>query len=293
MRPVFERRAFSLIELLVVISIFAVLFGLLLSAVQRVRVAADQSRCANNLRQIGLALQNYHAAHGSFPPGARGTDDRYPYLAWSARILPHLDLAPMWARTDADFARQRSLVDPIPHSGLGTPLPVFLCPAEGRSLDVVGFKEISIAYTSYLGVSGAENPRSGLFYFGSRTRFADILDGASNTLAVGERPPSSIKWFGWWYGGWGQSGDGSADYLMSVRETKHTPRLPTCLVGPYSFKAGKVDDPCATLHFWSLHPGGGHFLFADGAVRFLSYDADRILPALATRAGSEKVALPE
>jgi prepilin-type N-terminal cleavage/methylation domain-containing protein/prepilin-type processing-associated H-X9-DG protein len=287
------RRAFSLIELLVALGIIAVLLGLLLAAVQRARSSSDRAQCSNNLRQIGLALQNYHAARQSFPPGVRTTDDPYPYLAWSARLLPYLDQAPLWSQTDADYRRQPNFAEPQPHVGLATEMPVYLCPAQGRSTDVVGKKALPIAYTCYLGVSGAEKFGTGIFYLNSKVRFSDIIDGTSNTLAVGERPPSAIKWLGWWYAGVGQSGDGSADFLMSVRETNHTPRLPTCPLGPYAFGPGRPDEPCDTLHFWSQHPGGGNFLFADGAVRFLSYDADPILPALATRAGSEKVVVPE
>src|SRR5439155_3233022 len=116
-----------------------------------------------------------------------------------------------------------------------TVMPVYLCPADGRSTDVVGSNNVAVAYTSYLGVSGSDDGRrNGVLYYDSKVRLADVRDGTSYTLAVGERPPSPIKWLGWWYAGTGQELDGSADYLMSIAEMNRTPRLPTCPRGPYS-----------------------------------------------------------
>jgi prepilin-type processing-associated H-X9-DG protein len=110
------------------------------------------------------------------------------------------------------------------------------------------------------------------------------------TLAVGERPPSAELDFGWWYAGWGQAKDGSADMVLGVRERNVIGQY--CPPGPYMFVPAKLADQCAMFHFWSPHPNGANFLFADGSVRFLSYSADSILPALATRAGGETVTLP-
>ena len=125
----------------------------------------------------------------------------------------------------------------------------------------------------------------------SAVRFGDVTDGLSQTVMAGERPPSPDNHFGWWYAGQGQSFDASADFLLGVRDGNRTFRAPTCKAGPYSFGPGKSDDMCDTFHFWSLHSGGANFAFCDGSVRFLRYDADAILPALATRAGGEVVAL--
>jgi prepilin-type processing-associated H-X9-DG protein len=99
-------------------------------------------------------------------------------------------------------------------------------------------------------------------------------------------------WFGWWYAGHGQQvGSGSGDMVLGVREIKVI-HLRGCPIGPYSFGPGRLDNMCDLFHFWSLHSGGGYFLFADGSVRFLGYDANPILPALASRAGGEVVELP-
>jgi prepilin-type processing-associated H-X9-DG protein len=106
---------------------------------------------------------------------------------------------------------------------------------------------------------------------------------------IGERPPSKSLWFGWWYAGVGQLGTGSLDAHLGVRELNRSHRSEdkACAPGPYTFAMSDSDDPCGHFRFWSDHPGGAHFAFADGSVRFLSYSAADALPALATRAGSE------
>jgi prepilin-type processing-associated H-X9-DG protein len=145
-------------------------------------------------------------------------------------------------------------------------------------------------------VSGTNQFRKdGVLYLDSQTRFAAITDGLSQTLFVGERPPSAQGNFGWWYGGWGQNKDGSGDTVLSVRERNlNSIYAPGCPVGPYEFGPGRIDNQCDTFHFWSLHIGGGaHFLFGDGSVRFLRYSAAPLMPALATRSGGETFMLPD
>lgn len=150
----------------------------------------------------------------------------------------------------------------------------------------------SRAMTSYLGVAGTRvSWRDGVLYSDSRTRFADIIDGPSSTLMVGERPPSARMDLGRWYGGWGQPQDGFATNTLGVAEFTYG-RIHGCPMGPYGFRAGQITDQCDAFHFWSLHAGGANFLFADGSVRFLSYSAAAILPALATRAGGEVAEIP-
>ncbi len=285
-------------ELIVVIAIVAVLIGLLIPAVQRVRDAANRSRCSNNLRQIGLAFHHYHGVFNFFPPGVsdRSGIDPYPFMSWNTRLLPYLEQDALWKQTTQAYAQNPTFQSDPPHSGLSTVMLVYACPSDGRALRVgstVG--GMKVAFTTYLGVSGSNQFRGdGLLYLNSRTRFADILDGTSQTLMVGERPPSADGRLGWWYAGNGQADDGSGDMVLSARERNVAYYGPGCPRGPYAFGPGRFADQCAAFHFWSPHVGGGaQFLFADGSVHFLRYSADAILPALATRAGREAVTVPD
>jgi prepilin-type N-terminal cleavage/methylation domain-containing protein/prepilin-type processing-associated H-X9-DG protein len=290
------RSAFSLLELLVVIAIIGVLIALLIPAVQRVRSTAYRVQCTNNLHQIGLALHNYHGNHKTLPPGVsyRNGKDPYPFMSWNTRLLPFLEQGNLWNDTMQAYQRDSNFLDNPPHVGLGTVLPIFNCPADSRTVlerqDLPG-----IALNSYLGVEGINQfTKDGVLYLDSKVRLSDIVDGTSNTLMVGERPASADGVAGWWYAGWGQAKDGSADMVLGVQEQYAAAfYVVDCPPGPYQFGPGSLKDPCATFHFWSLHIGGANFLFADGSVHFLHYDAALLMPALATRAGGEAVALPD
>lgn len=289
-----QRRGFSLLELLVVVAIVAALLALLLPAVQKVRAAAQRVQCSNNLRQIGLALQHYHDTQRLFPPGVRGVRDEMPFLTWLACLLPYLEHPALWDQAVQEYAGQRNPFGlPSWHAGLTTPLPHFICPADGRPNGLVQPEGVRVAFTDYLGVIGRESgTKDGVLYLDSRVSFRSVTDGTSNTLMVGERPPSPDSRFGWWYAGVGQNFDGSADSVLGVEDYRTTFRTPTCPRGPYPFGPGRPADPCDTFHFWSHHPGGAHFLFVDGAVHFLPYSAAPLLPALASRAGGEAVSPP-
>lgn len=147
-----------------------------------------------------------------------------------------------------------------------------------------------VALTSYLGVSGLDySAKDGVLYQDSRVRIADVLDGTSNTLLFGERPPSADYQFGWWYAGTGQQLTGSADVILGVRELNIMPIVAGSVCGPgrYQFGPSSPSDPCAWYHYWSLHAAGASFAMSDGSVRFVRYEAARTLPALASRAGGE------
>lgn len=247
------------------------------------------------MRQLGLALHGYHDLHRVLPPGVRRGSDPFPFLGWTARLLPFLEQQAAWEQARTDYARQQNFWGPpAPHHGLALALPVYVCPADGRPQGRVEPEGFDAAFTHYLGVTGRDLHRcDGVLYLGSRVSFRAVTDGTSHTLLVGERPPSPDHRLGWSYAGIGQNWDGSADMLLGVEDLRITFRYPTCREGPYQFGPGSSDDVCDNFHFWSRHIGGAQFLFVDGSVRFLSYSAHPVLPALATRAGGEAVTWPE
>ena len=300
-RAAIRRTGFTLLELLVAVAIVGVLTALVLSAVQRARAAAARAACGNNLRQIGLAAHLFHDGHGRFPSGFRSAVPRqpFPYRGWLADLLPYVEQQALADLSERAYWIDRNPFHAPPHAPLGTPIRVFGCPSDARVRDtqVAEFSRYRVGLASYLGVSGSDlASRDGVLYPDSRVRFADVTDGTAGTLLAGERPPSPDFQFGWWYAGAGQALSGSADSILGVREY-NTFTIPypgySCLRGPYHFVSSNVQSYCAVFHYWSTHPGGANFLFADGAVRFLSYSADSIIPALASRSGGEAVSVPE
>lgn len=289
-----NRRGFTLIELLVVIAIIGVVLALLMAAVQRVRDNAYRAQCINNLRQIGLALQGYHDTNKTFPPGCsyQNGSSPYPFMSWQTRLLPFIEQQALWEQARQAFAQDRWFENVPPHYGFETPIRLYSCPADSRTL---GGLALNAAPTSYLGNEGINlYVRGGVLYIDSQISIADISDGTSNTLAVGERPPSARGDFGWWYAGEGQAKDGSGDTVLGVRELNVSTYGAGCPPGPYTFGTGRFQNQCDTFHFWSPHAGGGaNFLLVDGSVHFFSYSADFVLPALATRSGGETVGLPD
>ncbi len=294
-----DRRAFTLIELLVVIAIISILMGLLLPAVQKVRAAAARIKCANNLKQIGLALHNYHDHFNQFPPGHRAlfNSDRRPFTGWPLDIPPFVEQPALHTNAMAAFKITPWPFRNPPHTGLNTVVPIYVCPSDDRaaSPQFAPRSKFYVAFTSYLGVSGNDySTRDGMLFQNSHTRLADATDGTSNTLLVGERPPSADFQFGWWYAGTGQQLSGSGDMILGVYERNLQPvTAGSCPPGNYPYMPGWFSNQCDMFHFWSPHPGGANFLFADGSVHFLSYSANAIMPALASRAGGEVVAAPD
>jgi prepilin-type N-terminal cleavage/methylation domain-containing protein/prepilin-type processing-associated H-X9-DG protein len=297
-----SRPGYTLIELLVVIGIVAVLLGLLLPAAQQVRAAAARAKCANNLRQLVLAAHLYHDREGAFPPGVEGHDPgrRYPGSAWLTRLLPDLEQGPLWDRAVTDYA-----ANPIParntppHFARDRVMPVFSCPADDRmgtawEVTLIGITT-RVALTSYLGNLGTSYRQpDGVLFLDSRVRLTDVRDGTSATLFAGERPPSPDLVYGWWYAGIGQAYTGSLDMVIGARERNGArPWYAGCGPGPFQYQPGSEEDFCSVFHYWSPHANGANFAFADGSVRFLAYSADPIMPALATRAGGEVVAVPD
>ncbi len=298
-RPV--RTAFTLLELLVVTAILGVLVALLLAAVQRARAAAGRAQCANNLRQLGVALHNYHGSRAALPPGnvANRPSNPYPFAGWPTFVLPYIEQEAVWGLVQAAYAANPYFATPPHDTYKARPQKLFGCPADPRTPGpTTRYQKPGgpFALTAYLGVMGQHaTSEDGVLYSDSKVRLTDISDGTSSTLMAGERPPDPTEEMGWCYAGVGQLSTGSLDMVLGVRETNQQTVLQAakCWPGPYHFGPGRVENICDAFHFWSLHPGGANFLFADGSVRFLSYHADSILPALATRAGGEVVTLPD
>ena len=295
-----RRTAYTLIELLVVIAILAILIGLLLPAVQKVRAAAASAQCRNNLKQIALASHNYHDTAGNLPPAFQaGVRTSTPYLQWQTLLTPHLEQDAAWQAALADYKRTR---DPFwgkpTHTGRDRLLPTFACPTDWRAqtawtVNVVGVVR-HVSVSSYLANAGSLSAqRDGVMYVNSTTRLEWISDGTSSTILIGERPPSADLHYGWLYVGAGQDGFGSLDSVIGVNDRNLTfgSQYRDCGTGPFQYVAHRVEEPCAVFQYWSLHSGGAHFAFCDGSVRFLAYSANAILPALATRAGSEVISL--
>jgi prepilin-type processing-associated H-X9-DG protein len=298
-----QRAGFTLVELMVIVAIIAVLIALLLPAVQKVREAANRMQCLHHLKQIGIALHHYHDLQQTFPHAydARALfqdPSRTPENPHSHRFI----VTKSWATLILPFIEQ----DNLDRTGYATyheqHLPLYTCPSDSRAN---GFYSGDQGYgpqglTDYLAVTGTMTfigdpdagpirPKcNGVIYESSRTRLADITDGASHTVLVGERPPSRDLYWGWWT--WS-----ALDGSLGVRNTwaeytgsGTTPPFFCQSLLPENYRPSDNTN-CDTHHFWSAHPGGGNWLFADGSVRFLPYRSNGILPALATRCGGEVV----
>jgi len=186
-----RRRAFTLTELLVVIAIIGVLIALLLPAVQKVREAANRMKCANNLKQLGLALHGYHDAKGSFPPGVVADSSVLENGKHSGLVflLPFLEQQPLYQQYNLALPWN----DPANLAVAQVRVPVFLCPSGTNDVpEDGGFPGAPTHYafckgaTAYLNTDGMLRPGSGLFDVNSKRRIADVLDGTSQTFAMGE-----------------------------------------------------------------------------------------------------------
>lgn len=285
-----RRRGVTLIEVLVALGVMSLLLGLILPAILRAREMSDRVACQSNLRQIALALTLYHLDHGALPPGRTPVSPPVEWhgLSWMVHILPYLDM-----RQEHDEARAACLITPAtfsspPHVVAEKVVPLYVCPLDSRlrspQLNLDG--EL-VGLSSYLGVAGGTKFDGLLGLPGRGISFDEAFDGLSFTLLVGERPPPDTFGSGQWYGAVARlGGDPLAGpfrgWLMQALGGPPDP-----CGGPVGFGPGRTDNPCDRWHFWSLHPGGANFAFADGSVRFMPYGAKAIMPALATRDGGE------
>jgi prepilin-type processing-associated H-X9-DG protein len=246
-----------------VIAIIAVLVALLLPAVQQAREAARRSQCKNNLMQIGVALHNYEMRHECLPPGSvdpnrpiRNENKGY-HVGWIVQILPDLDNSNVFKRFDFSVGVYDKANDPP----RGVSLSSLLCPSNSALM-----RGQAIGTTTYAGCHhDVEAPididNNGVLFLNSRVRFRDIQDGSSNTIFVGEH--ADVDPLGW-----------ASGTRATLRNTSSIggagmglrPGMPVVPQPP-------VDAAAAVLEvggFGSMHAGGAHFLFGDGAVRFIS-----------------------
>lgn len=303
----YRRAAFTLVELLVVIAIIGILIALLLPAVQQAREAARRTQCKNNLKQTGLAIHLYHDSHNKLPSGwISDVPIGEPGWGWAARILPFMEQS-----NAHDLINYNLSIEDSSHNEVRVhTVATFLCPNDGHPSpfgiggehdhdhdhDMTGFQDddddhdhehgedvdegetlFPIARSNYVGMFGttevdeAPSQGNGVFFHNSKVRFADIHDGLSNTIMVGERSArlGGSVWIG-------VLREANAPMARVVGSADHVPNSP----------AGHFED------FGSYHPTGANFLLGDGSVRLIT---DSItLPvywAAATRHGHEAAVL--
>ena len=293
MRPHRMRRGFTLIELLVVIAIIGILVALLLPAVQQAREAARRTQCKNNLKQLGLALHNYHDTHSMLPPAWVGVDPQLStaYVhglngwGWGAKVLPQLDQAPLYSRMNFS----QSVLASGNLELRGTPLAVFRCPSDSgaQRFTIRSHEDDSplaeLATGNYIGNFGTTEMHAcedlppgmscqgnGVLFHNSSLRLGDVLDGLTQTFFVGERRTvENLGWFSTW-AGFIPEGEEAAQRILGSAD--HTPNHPN----------NHFDD------FGSNHVGGAHFLLGDGSVRFISASINQqTYLSLATRHGRD------
>jgi len=291
-----RRPGFTLIELLVVIAIIAILIALLLPAVQQAREAARRTQCRNNLKQIGLALHNYHDIYGSFPPGFirwspsdpleawRGANNHEGW-GWGALLLPQLDQAPLFNQLNINSMKLEdylALGRPAAKV-LQTPLQVFQCPSDSGGGGIVhqnrhfgggvgtrrgGLGRFRPSISNYIGVRGTRdqpqrrNDTHGMFFFNSSIKMRDVVDGSSNTLFIGERDTLKCR-SGTWIGVRNPRGGGSRGIWYTIGHVR------TLLNAPDPPFRWSSNNGCGES-FGSLHEGGAFFALVDGSVQFIS-----------------------
>lgn len=327
---------FTLVELLVVIAIIGVMVGLLLPAVQAAREAARRMQCSNNLKQHGLALHNYHDTHKMFPPALLGSG-RFNNTAYHAErggvknttgwtlLLPFLEQASIYDNYNFDVCSSMSSPYAIPvigtdviNDGLYNARVGYLeCPSDPsagiQSTSGAGgtsfYSRRNAVQTSYLFSTGvatdyngsweasANDIRRGAFGNDVGARFASILDGTSNTIAIGEATGGAFK-TSTSFGPWGMTGTHTCCHgrVVSGSSTLLRPEDAAPFQNNWHINSAWNGDVRGRTYAWvfgSKHPGGGQFVFVDGSTHFISESMDYLtLLRLAFIQDGQPVAFP-
>jgi prepilin-type N-terminal cleavage/methylation domain-containing protein len=309
------RRGFTLVELLVVIAIVASLLGMLLPAVQSAREAARRTQSLTNLRQIGLALHSYHDVARTLPPGFRSTttgswsgsaNDPVPETGpgWSffAFLLPHLEETALHGSIRFD----RPITDPLNKAARETMVPVFVDPGDtaARLIDITDSGASPVdsavptticqaAVCSYAGSLGTlpyeAQPFTGVFHRNSKVRFAEISDGLTKTIGVGERMSRHARssWVGVVPGQELVYAPESPRYVANLPSTNFRPAITAVLVHVRSSAPSLQGSPGG---FIGPYRAGTQFLNMDGSCRLISETTSpELFRALCTRAGNEVI----
>ena len=293
MRSRAENRGFTLIELLVVIAIIGVLIALLLPAVQSAREAARRAQCTNNLKQLGLAMHNYHDVIGSLP-GVRVAGAASPYVS----ILPFMEQANLANSYNVDLSWDHVVNTTV----TGIPVGVFNCPSNPHAGEVASSGFAPSDYTVPRSATNWSQHRA-TFELGEYARFSEIRDGLSNTCMQyesagrahwyvnGVMEPGGVSWDYYGAAPWGTvteawAGRSNGGWFFPVSVTLGPSGGPPTIVWFVGSSVINVSNWYGAPY--SFHPGGINLGMADGSVRFLKQQTSlEVIGALSSRDGGE------